>query len=187
MQKVVIVGALAALFFLFTQATQAQNAGEAERLRKENAQLKKEIESLKKEIEQLKKEASAKPDGGGDSKTGEKPRTKAFVDGVEYELVKCVRKPKERTSVTFTFAARTDNKSISTIHICKGLNLTTHGGEELSGRLVAGPKDNVMLTKGEWSKFQVTYEGVDSEITEFGEVGLVMGGAKCSRNRALAG
>ncbi len=78
--------------------------------------------------------------------------------------------------MTFTFAARTENRSIQTIHICRGLNLSTRGGEELNGRLVAGPKDNVMLTKGEWSKFQVTYEGVDPEVTEFDEVGLVMGG-----------
>jgi hypothetical protein len=176
MQKVVIFGVLTALFFLFTPATRAQNAADVERLRKENELLKKEVELLKKEIEQLKKEAKAKPDGGGDAKTGEKPRTKAFVDGVEYELIKCVRRPKERTRVTFTFAARTENKSIQTIHICRGLNLSTRGGEELNGRLVAGPKDNVMLTKGEWSKFQVTYEGVDPEVTEFDEVGLVMGG-----------
>ncbi len=67
MQKVVIVGALTALFFLFTPAARAQDADEVAKLRKENEQLKKEIELLKKENELLKK-AKAQPDGAADPK-----------------------------------------------------------------------------------------------------------------------
>jgi hypothetical protein len=33
----------------------------------------------------------------------------------------------------------------------------------------------VMLAKGEWTRFQVTYEGVDKDITSFDEVELTMG------------
>jgi uncharacterized protein (TIGR03067 family) len=58
MQKVVIFGALTALFFLFTPATRAQDAGEVTKLRREN--------------ELLKKEAKAQPDGAGVPKTGAK-------------------------------------------------------------------------------------------------------------------
>ena len=58
MQKVVILGALAALFFLFTPATRAQDADEVAKLRREN--------------ELLKKEAKAEPDGAGGPKTGAK-------------------------------------------------------------------------------------------------------------------
>ena len=65
MQKVVIFGALTALFFLFTPATRAQDADEVAKLRREN-------ELLKKEIELLKKEAKAQPDGAGGPKTGAK-------------------------------------------------------------------------------------------------------------------
>src|SRR5258708_35962609 len=72
MQKVVIFGALTALFFLFTPAIRAQDADEVAKLRRENQLLKKEIELLKKEIELLKKEAKAQPDGAGGPKTGAK-------------------------------------------------------------------------------------------------------------------
>ena len=72
MQKVVIFGALTALFFLFTPATRAQDADEVAKLRRENELLKKENELLKREIELLKKEAKAQPDGAGGPKTGAK-------------------------------------------------------------------------------------------------------------------
>jgi uncharacterized protein (TIGR03067 family) len=69
MRKVLIIGALTALFFLFTPATRAQDTEEVAKLRKENELLKKEIERLKMEIDLLKKEAKAQPDGAGDPKT----------------------------------------------------------------------------------------------------------------------
>ena len=72
MQKVVIFGALTALFFLVTPATRAQDADEVAKLRRENELLKKEVELLKKEIELLKKGAKAQPDGAGGPKTGAK-------------------------------------------------------------------------------------------------------------------
>src|SRR4051812_40089634 len=106
MQKVVIFGALTALFFLFTPATRAQNA-EVERLRRENELLKKENDLLKKENELLKKEAKAKPDGARSSKTEAKSQMRVSVRHggpmgpvVEYELVKCVRDSTKRTRVT---------------------------------------------------------------------------------------
>lgn len=174
MQKILISSAMTALAFLFTPATQGQPA-EAERLRRENELLKKEIELLKKEIELLKQEAKAKPGGDSSAKTGAKSRTEAVAGGIEYKLVKCVRHPKERKRVTFTFAARDETGGRSTIHLCKNLLLTTDGGAALEGRLVDGPKDNVWLENKEWSKFQVTFVGVDADVTEFDEVGLVMG------------
>jgi uncharacterized protein (TIGR03067 family) len=72
MQKVVIFGALTALFFLFTPAAQAQDADEVAKLRRENEQLKKQIELLRKEIELLKKGIKAQPDGADGTKTGAK-------------------------------------------------------------------------------------------------------------------
>src|ERR1700733_10258132 len=68
MQKVVIIGALSASFFLSTPATRGQDADDVAKLRKENAQLKKQIELLKKEIDALKKEAKAQPDRIGGPK-----------------------------------------------------------------------------------------------------------------------
>jgi hypothetical protein len=176
MQKVVTFGALTALFFLATPATRAQNADEVERLRRENELLKKENELLKKEIELLKKQAKAKPDGVRGPKASAKSITKARVGDVEYQLVKCVRDPRERTRVTFTFAARCAAEDGRTIGIVRRLNLTTGGGKALKdGKVVDGPPP-VRLTKGVWSKFQTTYAEVDEDITEFDEVELVMGG-----------
>jgi hypothetical protein len=178
MQKVVIFGALTAVFFLSTPATRAQNADEVKKLRREIELLKKEIELLKREIELLKREAKAKPGEDTGIKTGAKSRTQAFVGGVEYKLVKCVRHPKERDRVIFSFAARHDGTggdTRSTIHLCKSLSLTTGGGAALKGRLVDGPKDNVWLEDKEWSRFQVTFVGVGKDVTDFAEVGLVMG------------
>jgi hypothetical protein len=178
MQKVVIFGVLGALFFLPTPATRAQDSDEVAKLRRENELLKKEIELLKKEVELLKKEAKAKPEGAGDPKTEEKPRTKATELGfVEYELVKCVRDPKVRTRVTFSFAVRDEfgKANVETVHGCKGMTLTTSGGKALEGKVVYVSNNMVRLTKGEWSKFQVTYEGVDEDTTSFEEVGLTMG------------
>ena len=60
MQKVLILGALAALFLL-TPATRGQRPDEVEKLKKQNELLQKEIQRLKKEIEQLKKAAGASP------------------------------------------------------------------------------------------------------------------------------
>ncbi len=177
MQRVVILGALTGLFFLFPPATRGQNAEEVEKLRRENELLKKEIELLKKEIELLKKEARATPDGVGSPRTGGKARTKASRGGVDYELVKCVRNPSDRTKVTFTFSAQCDMEDRS---LAGGpgefraffLNLTVRGGEALKGKVKEGPPSLVRLTKGVPSKFQLTYAEVDEDLTEFDEVEL---------------
>jgi hypothetical protein len=173
MQKVVIFGALTALFFLFTPATRAQNANEVERLRRENELLKKENELLKKEIELLKKEAKAKPDGAGCPKTGAKSQTKASRGGIDFELVKCVRDHSKPTRVTFTFSAQCDaeNRNIGGDGFRQFyLTLTARGGETLEGK-VKGSR-SVVLTKGVASKFQLSYEEVDKDITEFDDVEL---------------
>jgi cell division protein FtsB len=187
MQKVVIFGALTALFFLFTPATRAQNADEVKRLRRDNELLKKENELLKKEIELLKREAKAKPDWAGSPKTKAKSQTKVSVGRgervVEYELVKCVRNSTKRTRVIFTFAAQSESGAVFPIGICQGLNIIAGDAKALEGRVVAGPGavpgkelgDVVYLTKGGWKKFQVTYEGVDEGITELDQVELTMG------------
>src|SRR5262245_52904855 len=72
MQKVVIFGALTALFVLFTPATRAQDADEVAKLRTENEKLKKQIEQLIKQIDQLKKEAKSQPNGADGPKAGAK-------------------------------------------------------------------------------------------------------------------
>jgi hypothetical protein len=177
MQKFVILGALVALFFLSTPATRAQNADEVEKLRRENQLLRKEVELLKKEIELLKKEARAKPDGAEGPKTGTQSRTKASQGGVDYELVKCVRDPRNPTRVTFTFSAQCE---LGDRVLAGGpgefraffLKLTARGGEALDGKVKLGPRGLVRLTKGIPSKFQLTYADVDKEITEFDEVEL---------------
>jgi hypothetical protein len=64
---------------------------------------------------------------------------------------------------------------VQTVHGCKKLTLTTGKGNVLDGKVVSISNEMVMLTKGEWTKFQVTYEGVDTDITSFDEVELTMG------------
>jgi hypothetical protein len=175
MQKVAVFGALTALFFLVPQTTPAQTADEVERLRRENELLKKEIELLKREIELLKKEAKGKPDTG--PRTGPQARTKASLTGVDYELVKCVRDPRNPTRVIFAFSAQCDMVDV----VLGGgpgqfrafyLHPTARGGEALKGQVKEGPPGLVRLTKGVPSKFQLTYEGVDEDITQFDEVAL---------------
>jgi predicted RNase H-like nuclease (RuvC/YqgF family) len=158
---------------------------EIENLRKQVSNLEKENELLKREIELMKKEAKAKPEGSRTPGTGAKSRTKATenVGGheIEYELLKCVRNPKQRTRVSLTFAVRSEPNPrilgrVDNVGVCKKLTLSTADGTELDGKVVGAPRDLVVITKGEWSKFQVVYEGVDTDITEFDEVGLCMGG-----------
>ncbi|HEX3147153.1 MAG TPA: TIGR03067 domain-containing protein [Gemmataceae bacterium] len=72
MKKVVVLGALTVLFFLSTPTTQAQDADDVAKLRKENELLKKEIEQLKKEIDSLKKPSKAQPDDADGGKTAAK-------------------------------------------------------------------------------------------------------------------
>ena len=178
MQKVVNFGALGLLFFLLTPATWAQDSEEVAKFRRENELLKKEVELLKKEVELLKKESKANSDGSRDSKSEEKPRTKDVEFGfVEYELVKCVRDRKVRNRVTFLFAVRDEfwKANVQTVHGCKALSLTTGDGRPLEGKVVYVSNENVQLTKGEWSKFQVSYDGVDGDINSFEEVTLTMG------------
>jgi hypothetical protein len=177
MVKLAMSGALVAMLTLVTTVARAQDPDEVARLRRENELLKKENELLKKEIELLKKEAKAKLDAAKDPKTEEKPpRTKAYEFGsVEYELVKCARDPKNRTRVTFTFAVLDEKGIVQTVHGCKVLTLTTSDGKTLDGRIVTVSDEMVRLTKGEVSKFQVTYAGVAESVTSFEEVGLTMG------------
>src|SRR5689334_8816151 len=137
MRKVTIFGALTALSVLLVPAARAQDAGEVERLRKDNEHLKKEVELLKKENEQLKKELQGRPTATKDSKTEESPpRTKASVglfnpniNPVDYELVKCVRDGKEPTRVTFTFAVREESGKVQQIGSVKRLDLSTADGK----------------------------------------------------------
>lgn len=153
-----------------------QLRAEIDTLRKQVLILEKENELLRREIELMKRETSAKPGPDADPKGGDKPRTKARELGsVEYELVRCARNPRERGRVTFTFAVRDEKGNVQTVHGCKDLTLTSGDGEVVDGRVVSVSKEMVMLTKGEWSRFQVTYDGVGPEITTFDEVELTMG------------
>jgi hypothetical protein len=174
MVKFAMSGALVVILTLATTMARAQNSDEVARLRRENELLKKENELLKKEIELLKKEPKSKPD---DPKTDSKPpRTKATELGsVEYELIKCARDPKKSTRVTFTFAVLDEKGAVQTVHGCKGLTLTTSDGKTVDGKIVKVSDEMVTLTKGEVSKFQVTYDGVDENVSSFDEVGLTMG------------
>src|SRR5262245_7212210 len=145
MQKVVIFGALAALFFLSTPAARAQNANEVEKLRRENELLKKENELLKKENELLKrenellkKEAKAEPGGATGSKAGAKSVTKASRGGVDFEILKCVRDSSDPTKVTFTFSSQCnmENRVIGGGNGLRAykLNITVRG-KALKGRV----------------------------------------------------
>jgi hypothetical protein len=168
----------------------ARLKAEIESLRKQVSNLEKENDLLKREIELMKREAKSKPDKVGAPGTDAKPRTTATeqVGGgyvVDWELLECVRDPKKPTRVSFTFAARFDkermeNKGklsrVDNVGVCKKVTLTNSDGKELDGKVADGPTSVVALSEGERSKFQVTFEGVDAEITEFDEVGLAMGG-----------
>jgi hypothetical protein len=170
MRKAVIFGTLTALFFLFTPATRGQTADEVERLRKEN-------ELLKKEIELLKREARVQPDGAGGPNTGVKSSTKASLAGCDYELVKCVRDPKNPKKVTFTISAESDVGGDPIPFTIGGfggpmLVLTARGGETLKdGRLRDAPS-LLYLKRAVPVSFQISYEGVDEDITRLDTVRL---------------
>jgi hypothetical protein len=174
MQKFVILGALTALFFLFAPATQAQNAEEVERLRRENEQLKKENEQLKKENEQLKQRSKSEPDGAS-PKTGAKTVTKASLVDIDFELVKCVRDPKNPQKVIFTISAQCDSRDVEVPFTGGGFStpmviLTARGGEELKNGQMLNTPSKVKLTRKVPTNFQLTYDGVDEDITQLDTV-----------------
>jgi hypothetical protein len=169
---------------------------EVANLRKQVSNLEKEIELLRREIALMKGEAKAKPDGARGPTTEARSRTKVTVSGggpsrrvAEYELVKCVRNSTKPTRVTFTFAVQIPEECVHRefpIGVCRKLNIITGGGKGLEGRVVDGPgvhvgtvgtelHEVVYITQGDWKKFQVTYEGVDEDITELDQVELTMG------------
>jgi hypothetical protein len=180
-QKIAISGVLATLLILSPPTARGQKADEVGNLRRENELLKKENELLKKEIDLLKKEAKVKPDGAGNSTTGEKPITKGSYQLIDYELVKCVRDPRNPTRITFTFSAQCDSGNNEVVPFTVNgfaspmIILTVGGGEALNdGRLKNLPPAPVKLRRGVPSKFQMTYEGVEKDITVLDSVQLTV-------------
>jgi len=140
----------------------------------------KENELLKKEMEILKKEAKIKPDTGSDPKPDAKARTKAsskYYRSCDYELVSCVRDPKNADRIIFTFSVVSETDDIT---IGGGpsdfrafyLTLTGKDGKALGGKVKLGPPGLVKLTKGIPSKFQLTYGDINKEIVELEKVQL---------------
>ena len=172
MQKVVIFGAFTTLFFLFTPATRAQNADEVERLRREIEQLKKENEQLKKENEQLKQQSKSDSNGAS-PKTGAKSVTKASIVDMEFELIKCVRDAKNPQAVIFTISARCDARDAEVPFTTVGtpfVILTVRGGEQLKNGQMLNSPGKVKLTRKVTTNFQLTYDGVDEDITQLDTV-----------------
>ena len=155
-------------------------------LEKKNENLEKKNKLLTQEIARMKSKAEAKPDGAGGPRNG---ATVRYVPGgpaskpVEFELVKCVRDSTKRTRVIFTFAVQCESEREIPIGVCKKLELLPVGLKTLNGRMVDGPGsggkslDVIYLAKGDRKKFQVTYEGVDEDITELDQVDLFWGAA----------
>jgi hypothetical protein len=182
MQKVVIFGALSALFFLFTPASWGQDIGDVDRLRKDNELLKKENELLKKEIELLKKELQARPNAAQDAKSeGKKPRTREPIAveafgprAAEIELVKCSR-GKDPTLVTFKFALENFTREPIPLGGVKLLHCYAADGVEMEGKLTGEINRGITVHKGETTRFQVSYRGLDPDITEIPEIRMNMG------------
>jgi hypothetical protein len=193
MQKVLIFGALAALFLLFTPASQGQTADEVKSLRRENELLKREIELLKKELELLKretellrKEAKAGADSsktGAGSNSGAKAMTKASLAKIDYELVKCVRDRKNPKKVTFTISAQCDTGNPVVPFTAGGgggfgppmvpsLSLTARGGDPLTGGKTKDIAPTLQLARGVPALFKISYDGVDKDITQLDTVRL---------------
>ena len=193
MQKVLIFGALTALFLLLTPASQGQTADEVKNLRRENELLKKEIELLKKELELLKREtellrkdAKAGADTGktgAGSSSGAKAMTKAALSNIDYEPVKCVLDAKSPSKVTFTISAQCDNGNPEVPFTASGgggfgppmapsLALTARGGDPLTGGKTKDIAPKLQLARGVPALFKISYDGVDKDITQLDTVRL---------------
>ena len=170
---------LGSLILATAASGQAQTPDEARNLKAENEDLRKQLsnlakenELLKREIELLKREAKPTPDQSPLPTEDSAPLATTSQGGVDYEIVKCVRKG---TSVTFTFSAvcYDENRVLGGGDEFRKLSLLliTPGGVELTnGRTIGGPTRLISLKKGVPSKFQMTYIGVAKEITHFDEV-----------------
>jgi hypothetical protein len=193
MQKVLILGALPALFLVFTPAAQGQTAEEVKSLRRENELLKKEVELLKKELdllnrelELLRKEVKTGADAGKTgtgSKSGAKAVTRASLQNIDYELVKCVRDPKNFNKVTFTISAQCDTGSPPVPFTASDgggfgppmaptLALTARGGDPLTGGKTKDVAPKLQLARGVPALFKISYDGVDKDITQLDTVRL---------------
>ena len=193
MQKVLICGALTALLSLFTPASPGQTADdvkslrrENELLKKENELLKKEVELLKRESEQLRKEARAAADAsktGTGAKPGAKAMTRASLSNIDYELVKCVRDPRNPNKVTFTISAQCDtgNPVVPFTASSGGgfgppmvpsLALTARGGDPLKDGKTKDIAPKLQLARGVPALFKISFDGVDTDITQLDTVRL---------------
>jgi hypothetical protein len=145
----------------------------------EAAQLK--IEKLQKENEEL-KAAGAKAAKPSDADTGETPANlKATLNGVEYELLKCVRDPEKRTRVAFTFGLKSE-EGLASHFAPHQLSLTDGDGAAIDIKLAKGPtlkgdafgvpRADFSLPKGQVIKFQIIVDGVKEGVTTIDRVDL---------------
>lgn len=152
---------------------------EIELLKKENALLSKEVELLKKEVDQLKKAA---PEPGGAERSETPANLKAVLgDDVEYELLQCVRDPKKKTQVAFTFGLKSE-KGMPLHYAPHQLSLTDDDGAAITVKVVKGlpTKADIIgveraafnLPKGQVIKFQIIVDGLKEGATSIDRVEL---------------
>ncbi len=154
---------------------------EVELLKKENVLLAKEAELLKKEVELLKKEAKAAPESSDTDKGKTGANLKTMLNDVEYELLQCVRDPKKRTRVMFTFGLKSE-MALPLYCAPHQLSLTDGDGAAIDVKVVKGPplkgdflgieRAALNLPKGKVIKFQIIVEGVKEGVTSIDRVEL---------------
>jgi hypothetical protein len=121
-------------------------------------------------------------DAKGDPKSARGAVTKATVDGVDYEIIKCVR---NGTKVTFEIILLCENgdKDVGGGARNYDVYLTASDGTSVKPGLVETlPKGRITLREGVKLKLQITKHNVPSDITEFGSVVLAANGDTPDKN-----
>jgi hypothetical protein len=132
------------------------------------------IEKLQKENEELKAGGAkaAKPSGTDKGEAGANP--KAMLGEVEYELLQCVRDPKKKTQVAFTFGLKSE-QDLPLHFVPHQLSLTDGDGAAMDVKVVKGlplkadfigvQRAAFNIPKGQVIKFQIVVEGVKEGVT----------------------
>ncbi len=133
------------------------------------------LEKLQRENAELKAAGAkaGKPSGVDPVDPGTNPKAK--LNGVEYEVLQCVRDPKFPTRVTFVFGLKSE-VDITPHYAPHQLSLTDRDGAAIDIKVVKSPPINPVgftgerrlwfnLPKGEVIKFQLVVDGVKEGVT----------------------
>ena len=176
MQKLAILAAFTVFLGLFPGCAQAQETGEASRLRaqidlltKENELLKKENEILKKELALLKKEGAGKP--GPITKPG--GSAKDTIDDVEYEFVSLKIRNHDECVLQIALTSRNGSKR-PRLHLPSQVSAYTASGTECIFRPQAADARN-SLEEGVRVIFVLEAVNFPKDIGEFASIRINRG------------